>query len=121
MLPVCFFPNPFPSQTVLQDTLVQAVEKVRTVFIAEQQIKLIRKDPCRFSLLPVLDHTVKIRIQCDQHAKGISCFAQLPDVIVDDTALRVDIGFLGKGVQTAIDKTVPKTEPALWLLLPAGA
>ena len=89
---------------VFTDSLVEPVEKVRTVFVAEQQIKLIRKDPCRFSLLPVLDHTVENRIQCDQHAKGHQLFAQLPNIIVDDTALRVDIGFLGKGVQTSVDK-----------------
>ena len=89
---------------ILTDTLVQAVEKVCTVFIAEQQIKLIRKDPCRFSLLPVLDHTVKNGIQCDQHSKWHQLFAQLPDVIIDDTALRIDIGFLGKGVQASVNK-----------------
>ena len=52
---------------VFTDPLVEPVEKVRTVLIAEQQIKLIGKDPGSLSFLPVLDHPVEDAVQGDQH------------------------------------------------------
>ena len=89
---------------VFTDSLVEPVEKVRTVLIAEQQIKLIGKDPGSLSFLPVLDHPVEDAVQGDQHPQGHELLSQFPDIIGNDTVLRIHIGFLGEGVQASIDE-----------------
>ena len=41
---------------VFTDPLVETVEKICTILVPEQQVKLIGKDPGGLSFLPVLDH-----------------------------------------------------------------
>ena len=89
---------------VFTDPLVEPVEKVRTVLIAEQQIKLIGKDPGSLSFLPVLDHPVEDAVQGHQHSQRHKLFSQFPDIIGNDAVLRIYIGFLGEGVQASVDK-----------------
>ena len=89
---------------VFTDSLVEPVEKVRTVLIPEQQVKLIGKNPGSLSFLPVLDHPVEDAVQGDQHSQGHELLSQFPDIIGNDTVLRIHIGFLGEGVQASIDE-----------------
>lgn len=83
---------------VFTDSLVEPVEKVRTVLIPEQQVKLIGKNPGGLSFLPVLDHPVKDAVQGDQHPQGHKLFSQLPDIIGNDAVFSINIGFLGEGI-----------------------
>ena len=84
--------------------LPQLVEEIGAVRIPEQKVKFIGKDPCGFSFLPVLDHTVEDGVQRDQHADGHELLAKLPDVVGDDPGFGIHIGALGKSVQTAGDE-----------------
>lgn len=88
---------------VFTDSLIEPVEKVRTVLIPEQQVKLIGKTRS-LSFLPVLDHPVEDAVQGDQHSQGHELLSQFPDIIGNDTVLRIHIGFLGEGVQASIDE-----------------
>lgn len=89
---------------VFTDSLIEPVEKVRTVLIPEQQVKLIGKNPGSLSFLLVLDHPVEDAVQGDQHSQGHELLSQFPDIIGNDTVLRIHIGFLGEGVQASIDE-----------------
>lgn len=89
---------------VFTDSLIEPVEKVRTVLIPEQQVKLIGKNPGSLSFLPVLDHPVEDAVQGDQHSQGHELLSQFSDIIGNDTVLRIHIGFLGEGVQASIDE-----------------
>ena len=89
---------------VFTDSLVEPVEKVRTVLIAEQQIKLIGKDPGSLSFLPVLDHPVEDAVQGDQHPQGHELLSQFPDIIGNNAILRIYIGFLSEGVQASVNE-----------------
>ena len=89
---------------VFTDPLVEPVEKVRTVLIAEQQIKLIGKDPGSLSFLPVLDHPVEDAVQGDQHPQGHELLSQFPDIIGNNAILRIYIGFLSEGVQASVNE-----------------
>ena len=96
--------QPRHEAVVFADALPQLVEEVGAVRIPEQKVKFIGKDPCGFSFLPVLDHTVEDGVQRDQHANGHELRAKLPDVVGDDPGFGIHIGALGKSVQTAGDE-----------------
>ena len=83
---------------VFTDPLVETVEKICTILVPEQQVKLIGKDPGGLSFLPVLDHPVEDAVQGDQHSQGHELLSQFPDIIGNDTVLRIYIGFLGEGI-----------------------
>ena len=96
--------QPCHEAVVFADALPQLVEEIGAVRIPEQKVKFIGKDPCGFSFLPVLDHTVEDGVQRDQHADGHELLAKLPDIVGDDPGFGIHIGALGKSVQTAGDE-----------------
>ena len=76
--------------------------------VGEKQVDLIDVDMGVFSLSAVLDNTVVNGVQHHQQAHRFQIFAQVLNIEAEDTAFCVDIGLVGKNIQTAHRKQLQR-------------
>ena len=83
--------------------------------IGEKQIDLVDVDMGVFSLSAVLDNAVVNGVQHHQQAHRFQIFAQVLNVKAEDTAFCVDIGLMGKYIQTAHREQLQRQRNAVGL------
>ena len=97
-------------RTIFAEPLPALVEEFAAVIgnavsaaapVGEKQIDLVDVDMGVFSLSAVLDNAVVNGVQHHQQAHRFQIFTQILNVKAEDAAFRVDIGLVGKYIQTA--------------------
>ena len=83
--------------------------------VGEKQIDLVDVDMGVFSLSAVLDNAVVNGVQHHQQAHRFQIFAQVLNVKAEDTAFCVDIGLVGKYIQTAYREQLQRQRNAVRL------
>lgn len=87
---------------VFAHPLPEREQKIRAVFMLEQQVNFVDVEPCVFAELAVADDAVEHAVQHNEHTDRQELFAKVTDVVAENAGIGIHVRVLGKGVETAL-------------------
>ena len=89
---------------VLSYTLPKRKQEVCRILVLEQEVDFINEDKGLLTFSTVLCNTVQNRVEDDKHTDRHKLLAEVKNVITDKSVIRINIGWLCKGIQRTVSK-----------------